>query len=102
MTGNHPHLSAQLSTQLQVLVRAGWLETDRSDDWDRDLGDSVIVTLRRGQDVLDVELFDSGWLQVFAYSTDYEPIPDKPDEPVFVLQNAMDLAKECDRQGWLK
>ena len=50
------------------LIDAGWKLQNRTGDLDDDLGANVVVTLVRGKDLIDVELFDAGWLQVFSYS----------------------------------
>ena len=54
-----------------------------------------MITLGRETDILDVELFESGWLQVFAYADDYQADRDKPSEPTLVLEDAVALAAEC-------
>jgi hypothetical protein len=97
----HEQLLAQLSSLVQPLVAAGWREGEHSDEWDRDLGASVMITLTRLRDILDVEFFDAGWCQVYAYNVDYEPNEDEPSEPTLVLENPSALEAECGAMGWL-
>ena len=54
------------------------------------------------KDLIDVELFDAGWLQVFSYSNSYQPDPDEPMLPMFTLENPSDLSNECWDRGLLK
>jgi hypothetical protein len=90
-----------LSILVQPLVAAGWRENEHSEEWDRDLGASMMITLSRLRDVLDVELFDAGWCQVFAYTVDYEPNVDEPSEPTLILENPSALEAEGRAMGWL-
>jgi hypothetical protein len=84
------------------LIDAGWKLQNRTGDLDDDLGANVVVTLVRGKDLIDVELFDAGWLQVFSYSNSYQPDPDEPMLPMFTLENPSDLSNECWDRGLLK
>jgi hypothetical protein len=92
---------AQLSDLVQPLIDAGWFLGEPSEDWDSKLGTSAIISMTRVRDVLDVELFATGWLQVFAYDEDYEPDDDEPSEPVFWLEDPSALVTECLKRGWL-
>jgi hypothetical protein len=96
----HERLFAQLSDLVQPLVAAGWLAKEPSEEWDLELGTSAMVTLTRLREVLDVELFVTGWLQVYAYDVDYEP-DDEPSDPAFWLEEPADLEAECRERGWL-
>jgi hypothetical protein len=96
----YERLWAELSDSVQCLVAAGWMAREPSEEWDPVLGTSAMVTLTRSQEVLDVESFGSGWLQVFAYGTDDEP-DDEPSRPTFSLEEPANLEAECGKRGWL-
>ena len=65
------------------------------------LGTSAMVTLTRTREALDVELFDSGWLQVYVYGVDDEPDDNEPSDPAFWLEEPGQLEVECRERGWL-
>ena len=98
----HERLFARLSDLVQPLVAAGWLAREPSEEWDSVLGTSGMVTLARLREVLDVELFVTGWLQVYAYGMDDEPDDDEPLDPAFWLEEPADLEAECRARGWLR
>jgi hypothetical protein len=98
---DHERLFAHISDLVQPLVAAGWLARKPSDEWDSVLGSSVMVTLVRLREVLDVELFNTGWLQVYAYGVDDEPDDDEPAYPAFWLEEPADLEAQCRERGWL-
>ncbi len=97
----YPELSARLTVLAQPLVDAGWREKDRLDDWDYEAGSSVTLTLERGRDILDVELFDANWVQLYVYDVGYEPDDDNPSEPDFSVDDPADLEAECRTRGLL-
>ena len=94
-------LFARLDGLILPLISAGWRERERSDWYDPDLGLSAMATLERVQEVLDIELFSAGWLQVFAYAADFEPDPDEPDQPILTIDDPGLLQAECRARGWV-
>ena len=94
-------LFAQVSELVQPLVAAGWSAKEPNEEWDPVHGTSAMITLTRLPELLDVELFVTGWLQVYVYGLDYKPDDDEQSDPAFCLMEPRHLEAECRERGWL-
>ncbi len=90
---------AQLQRLIGPLVARGWRKRKFTDWWDRDLGPSIMVTLVRGEDILDVELFETRWLHAYSYDTHYVPDIDHPSDPLFAIDDPDELVAKCMEHG---
>ena len=88
---------------VQPLVDAGWVVTERHAERTFGVPDSVMYSLNRMGELVDVERFEDDHVTVYpGGEMPYERDEDDVQEPLFAAKSDVETAAEFARRGWLK
>ena len=98
---------ADLQIFMAPLVKAGWEVLEIREDYDREIGSTLMGSLKRNGWCVDIELWGDGTVDVYSYASDHESDPvalaeGEFDPPQFRQYTAERLFNEYATQGWLE
>lgn len=84
------------------MIEAGWVVTDRYVERRFGNPESVLCSLTRAGEVIDVERFEDGAAAVYDGSEPLDGTDPEPTEPMFATASDVETTAEFSRRGWLR